>query len=230
MRTRIALGLTAISVGVLGLAVLPASASVDKSKTISSSALKALENNINKGKHLRYEATYKSVSNGQTTVVTIAQDPPKSDFSTSSGQVIDTGKSTYYCSDQGGKSQCLSTSTGTNPFVDLEDLFSPGAALAAFGEAKEGLVEKALGIKVSSASAKYAGQSSTCVTVKEKSNSGKYCVTKQGLLAYSSASSSSGSSGGYFEMTKYSSSPSSSLFALPAGATTVTLPGGVSIP
>jgi hypothetical protein len=51
-------------------------------------------------------------------------------------------------------------------------------------------------------------------------------VTKQGLLSY--ASSTSGS--GYFELTKYQSKPPASLFALPAEATTQTLPGGASIP
>jgi hypothetical protein len=58
-----------------------------------------------------------------------------------------------------------------------------------------------------------------------KGNGGKYCVTKQGLLSYSGSSSS-----GYFELTKFSTKPAATLFALPAGATTVTLPGGVSIP
>ena len=34
----------------------------------------------------------------------------------------------------------------------------------------------------------------------------------------------------YFELTKYSSKPPANLFSLPAGATTVTVPGGRSIP
>ena len=49
-------------------------------------------------------------------------------------------------------------------------------------------------------------------------------MTKQGLLSYS------GANGSYFEFSHDSGSPSSSLFQTPAGATTVTLPGGVSIP
>jgi hypothetical protein len=57
-----------------------------------------------------------------------------------------------------------------------------------------------------------------------RGKSGKYCVTKQGLLSYSGTPSS------YFQLTKYSSTPSASLFSLPAGATTATLPGGASIP
>ncbi len=62
-------------------------------------------------------------------------------------------------------------------------------------------------------------------TVTVRQVEGRYCVTKQGLLSYSGSSSSS-----YFELTKYSSKPPASLFSLPAGATTQTLPGGTSIP
>ena len=98
-------------------------------------------------------------------------------------------------------------------------------ALGALAEAKEGLVSKLLGIKVSSSSASYAGQPSTCLTVSVHGKGGKYCVTKQGLLSYSGSSSSD-----YFQMTKYSSKPPASLFTLPAGATTVTVPGGISTP
>ncbi len=223
MGTRIAAGVVAISACLLGVTVLPASAAVDKS--ISSSSLKQLENSLNKAKHLTYEAVYKSSEGGQNTTVTIAQAPPKSYFSTSSGQAIDTGSKTYYCSSSGGKQTCLSTGSGSNPFLSLEDIFSPAAAVSAFTEAKEGLVSRLLGIKVSSSSATFAGQSATCVTVTVKGKGGKYCVTKQGILAYSGTSSTSN-----FQLTHYSGSPPSSLFSLPAGATTATLPGGVSIP
>ena len=85
-------------------------------------------------------------------------------------------------------------------------------------------MSRLLGIKVSSSSASFAGQSSTCVTVNVHGKGGKYCVTKKGLLSYS------GSGANYFELTKYSATPPSSLFNLPAGATTETLPGGASIP
>ena len=77
---------------------------------------------------------------------------------------------------------------------------------------------------MSSTSASFAGQSATCVTVTSQGKSGKYCVTKQGILAYA------GSSSGYFQLTKFTSSPPASLFQLPAGATTVTIPGGGTLP
>ena len=204
---------------VLGLAT-PAGAAHGK---LTPAQLKALTNSVNHSKKATFEAVYKSVGLGSDASVTIAQSPPKSLFSTSGGVVVDTGSKTYYCTTSGGSNTCLAAGT-TNPFIGIEDIFSPAAALAAFGEAKEGLVSRALGIKLAESSETIAGQASTCVTVTVKGKADKYCVTKQGVLAYS------GSGGQYFELTKFVKTPPSSLFQLPAGATTETLPGGVSIP
>lgn len=252
----------AVALGLGALVVVPALPASGRS--VSGPNLKALTKSINRAKTLTYLAQYTSVNSGQKTTVTIAQAPPKSNFSTSTGTVINNGKTTYYCSSTGstgnsgnsgttsnsgntgntgntgnsGNSgastttsttapkssmQCLSVK-GSNPLLGLEDLFSPTVALGALAEAKEGLVSRLLGIKVSSSSATFAGQPSTCVTVTVRGKGGKYCVTKQGLLSYSGSSSS------YFELTKYSSKPPASLFSLPAGATTQTLPGGTSTP
>lgn len=63
-------------------------------------------------------------------------------------------------------------------------------------------ISKLLGIKVSSSSASFAGQPSTCVTLSVHGKGG----------------------------TEYSSEPSASLFSLRAGVTTATVPGGGSIP
>ena len=213
-------------------------------KSVSAPNLKALTKTINNAKHLTYYVQYTSVSGGKKSSVTIAQAPPKSYFATADSSIVNNGKSTYYCtanadsgnSGNSGNSgatttttskatqQCL-TEKGANPLLGIEDVFSPTVALSALAEAKEGLVSKLLGIRVSSSSASYAGQPSTCLTVSVHGKGGKYCVTKQGLLSYSGSSSSD-----YFQMTKYSSKPPASLFTLPAGATTVTAPGGNSIP
>jgi len=246
MRTRLAIMTVALGLGALVL--LPPLPASGKASPLN---VKALTNSINRAKNLTYLAQYTSVSNGQTTTVTIAQSPPKSNFSTSSGSVINNGKTTYYCSSNSGSSgnsgntgstsnsgnsgassttttskgtmQCLSVK-GANPLLGLENIFSPAVALGALAEAKQGLVSRLLGIKVSSSSATFAGQPSTCVTVTVRGKGGKYCVTKQGILSYS------GSSTSYFKLTKYSSKPPASLFSLPTGATTQTLPGGSSIP
>jgi hypothetical protein len=218
MRTRVGAGVLLAVAGMVAVGVVPASA-----KGVSASNLKQIEANLAKGKHLTYEAVYKSVSSGQTQTITIAQAPPKSNFSTSTGEVVNTGSKTYYCSTEGTTQTCLNAGTD-NPFVGLEDIFSSSAALGAFAEAKEGLVARALGINVTQSSASFGGQASTCVTVTVKGKGGKYCVTKQGILSYS------GGSGSYFQLTKFTTKPPASLFTLPAGATTATLPGGVSIP
>ena len=214
--------------------------------------IKALTNSINRAKNLTYLAQYTSVSSGQSTTVTIAQSPPKSNFSTSerqrdqqrqddllllvqSGSSGNSGNSGSGNSGNSGNSgsvarprppqaqQCLSVK-GANPLLGVENIFSPAVALGALAEAKQGLVSRLLGIKVTSSSASFAGQPSTCVTVTVRGKGGKYCVTKQGILSYS------GSSTSYFKLTKYSSKPPASLFSLPAGATTQTLPGGALHP
>ena len=46
----------------------------------------------------------------------------------------------------------------------------------------------------------------------------KYCVTDSGILAYAA------SAGSTFELTSFTSSPAASDFALPAGATVITVP------
>jgi hypothetical protein len=256
MRTR-SLTFTTVAIGALGLGTLVLGAAPPASaKSVSSQNLKSLSQQINKGKHLTYSVVYKSVSDGTTSTVTIAQAPPKTYFASGGSVIINNGKTTYYCSpgesgnsgdsgnsgsgnsgDSGnsgntgagstttsttkasssGSLQCL-TSKGSSPLADTEDLFSAGSVLSVFSEAEESAVARVLGIKVSGSTAKYAGQSSTCISVARKGQSGKYCVTKQGLLSYS------GSGKNYFEMTKYSAHPSSSLFTLPAGATTNTIP------
>src|SRR5215472_13264355 len=88
----------ALSVGAVAtVPTLPAAG-----KSVSSSKLKALANSINRAKHLTYVAEYTYVDGRQKQTVTIAQQPPKSNFSTSGGSVVDNGKSTYYCSSNGG--------------------------------------------------------------------------------------------------------------------------------
>ena len=228
---------TAAATAALGLATLalPATASA---KPVSNANLKALSDSIKRAKHLTYMATYTTVSGSQTSTVTIAQKPPKSNFSSSGGQVINDGKSTYYCSTNGSSGTggsgatgstgstgasgssaptCISVK-GSNPLLGLQSAFSPALALSAFAQARQGIVSRVLGIKVSSSSATFAGQPSTCVTVSVRGRSAKYCVTKKGVLAYS------GTSSNYFKLTGYSSKPSASLFTLPAGATTRSIP------
>jgi hypothetical protein len=213
--------------------------------TAKSPNLQNLSNELNKAKHVTYYAQYKDVSGGQTTTITIAQAPPKSLFSSADGSlVVNTGKATYYCSANSGNTgntgntantgntgsttttttkpksteQCYSEK-GANPLLGTEALFSGAALTGVFAQAEESAIARALGIHVSTSSGNFGGQSATCVTVTRRGRGAKYCVTPQGVLAYESTGKSN-----YFELTKYSSHPPPSLFELPAGATTVTVP------
>ncbi len=244
MRTRALTIAAAVGLALVVLPVLPASA-----KSLSQNQIKSLENKLNQGKKLTYSATYVS-SDGST--VTISQQSGKSNFSTSDGSsVVNTGKKTYFCSksDSGnsgssgnsgnsGSSGSITTTTkagslncvtesGANPLLGVEGLFSPTILTTVLNEAKTSAIARALGINVTTSSQTIAGQPSTCVSATVKGKTGKYCVTNQGLLAYIG-----GTTGNTFKMTKYSSKPSASLFQLPAGATTVTVPSipNVSIP
>jgi hypothetical protein len=243
MRTRL-VGIAAFAVGaLLAGPALPASA-----QTVSSPDLKALANTIDRARDSTYDAQYISVTNGQRATVIVAQEPPKSVFSSSGSSIIDDGKTTYFCSaspsatsntgntgtttntgstgsgstttaSSSGPQQCVAEQ-GTNPLLGLQDIFSPRVALGALAEAKQGLGATADGIKVSSSSATIAGQPSTCIAVTVQGKGGKYCVTKQGILSYAGSSSSD-----YFRLTKFSAKPPAGLFTLPAGATTSTVPG-----
>jgi hypothetical protein len=69
----------------------------------------------------------------------------------------------------------------------------------------------------------YAGLQAKCLHYTSASQTVTYCVTDSGILAYAQ------SPGGTFELTGFSSAPPASDFALPAGATIVTVPN-VSVP
>ncbi|HWE67512.1 MAG TPA: hypothetical protein VG298_12810, partial [Acidimicrobiales bacterium] len=141
----VGLGCAAVLAASVALSTLPAAtggtagaAAAAKAPTgVTPASLKALEKLFSKAKHLTYAATYKSVDGGQSEKVTIAQAPPKSNFTSSGGSVIDTGHKTFYCSTQTGKPTCLS-SGDSNPFTGLEQLFSPTLAITAFSQAALG--------------------------------------------------------------------------------------------
>jgi len=213
MRTRLFSGVgvaVAVALALVVLPTLPASA-----KGLTNSQIQQLENKLNQGKKVTYSATYVS-SDGST--VTISQQSGKSNFTTSDGSsIINTGKKTYYCS-----------KSDTGSLGSLVNLFSPALLLNVLNEDKVSAEARALGIKVTTSSQKFAGQNATCLSATVRGKTGKYCVTDQGLLAYVG-----GTGGSTFKMTKYSSNPDPSLFKLPTNATTVTIPSipsGGSVP
>jgi hypothetical protein len=162
-----------------------------------------------------YTITGAGAESNQT--VTIEQSPPKSLFSTSNGSDINTGTTSYFCSTASGAATCYSTTT-SNPLASLAALFSPATALTELKAAQTEAAARAAGYSASFSTQSFAGQSSTCASFATAGQSVKYCVTKQGVLAYSGSGASS------FTLTSYSSSVPASDFALPSGATVVTIP------
>jgi hypothetical protein len=167
------------------------------------------------------KATFKAVYNvvpttGASETVTIEQAPPKTVLALSNERVIDTGTATYFCS---SSNQCFSEGS-TNPLASLTALFSPQTALTEFRAVQASAAAHAAGYNVAISSGSYGGQSTTCANITGTGSPVKYCVTKQGLLAYAS------SSGGTFSLSSYSGSPPASDFSLPAGATVITIPSG----
>ena len=244
MRTR---AVTVATVAAVGLGRrrrarrrLPASA-----KSISTPNLKALTEQHQPGQEADLlGARTSSVSDGQTTTVTIAQSPPKSNFSDLERQrVINTGKTTYYCSPNSGSNSGNSGNTGSansgnsgnsGSTTTTRPRRAGGSAvrhreraptrcsasrtssarpslLSVLTEAKVAAVARALGIKVSTSSATFAGQPSTCVTVTVQGPVGQVLRDQAGPPVVLGASSRSD----YFKLTKYSSNPPASLFTLP---------------
>jgi hypothetical protein len=184
--------------------------------TSSASKLDALSSSVQAGEKLTFKSVYTVTTASKTEIVTVEQSPPKSVFSTNDGSVIDTGTASYFCS-AGATPTCLDSGI-SNPLAILSDIFNPATVLSGLKDAQAQAAANAAGYTISFSSGSYAGQSTTCATINGSGNTAKYCVTKQGILAYVSTT------GATFALTSYSSSPAASDFALPAGATVMTVP------
>ena len=114
MRTRVASSaVAALAAAALGLAVVVLPALPASAKGLTQSQINAIEKNLNHGKKLTFSATYTAVNGSQKSTVTIAQAPPKSNFSSGTSSVINNGKTTYICSAGGGGNSGSSGSSGT---------------------------------------------------------------------------------------------------------------------
>lgn len=194
------------------------SAGGDQSKQLNDFAA-----SIKSGKQATFKAVYTYSGSGSNGTVTIEQKPPKTVFMAGGGEVIGTGTTTYFCSTGGTTPSCLSSGT-SNPLAALSQLFNPDNAVTAIQQAESAAAAHASGYNVSFSTQSFAGLDAECVTVAAQSETGKYCVTKTGILAYSGTATEN------FVLTSFSGNVSDSAFDLPAGASTVTLPPGVSIP
>jgi len=175
---------------------------------------------VQAGQHATFKAVYTTHSaTAPSQTITIEQMPPKSVFGTTSGSVINDGTHTYFCSSSGGQAQCVSESGATgNPLASITAIFSPATVLSEFQAAQSAAATHTLGYSFAFSSETYAGVPTKCVNFTHATQTVKYCVTDSGILAYAS------SAGNTFELTSFTSSPAASDFALPSGATVITVP------
>jgi len=192
------------------------STSVPADESSLAAKIGALSSLLKKADKATYKAQYAIVNGSTTQMLTIEQSPPKSVFTTKGDRVIDTGKTTYYCTTS-GKATCVSSKT-TNPLASLEAVFSAASVLAELQAGQAQADAHVAGYNITFTSGSYAGQSASCANLSTSAESVKYCVTQQGIVAFVSSLSAT------FTLTSYSSSPPASDFALPAGATVTSAP------
>ncbi|HEX3425592.1 MAG TPA: hypothetical protein VHT30_05635 [Acidimicrobiales bacterium] len=177
------------------------------------SELNALAATIKGGETAVYKAVYSSSGQGVTGQVTIEQKPPKSLFKSGSGEAIDTGSAAYYCTTT-PPATCISEGTGSaDPLSALVQAFSPSAIATALQEAASQLAAHVQGYNAQFSTGTFAGVAADCVIVTSSGQTGKYCVTKGGVLAYAGSITES------LQLTSYSTSVADGDFDLPAGAT-----------
>jgi hypothetical protein len=110
-----------------------ASSATTSASTAAASALSKLQglsSTIQAAEKKPFKAVYTITNaNTATQTVTVEQSPPKSAFGTKSGDVIDTGTASYYCTTTSTPATCLSAGT-SNPLAALVAVFSPETVLA----------------------------------------------------------------------------------------------------
>lgn len=201
-------------------------------------SLRSLQSEIQKGEKASYEATYETIgSGGPSSVITFAQEPGGKYAFTGPGtggsgatDVVGDGNNQYACSQSSGSAQwtCLQSAEapgtsgyGAAPFFDFTGAFVYGLA-----EALE--VEAAIeGFKVTNSTTSVNGIPLKCVSLRGKVNGqvGDYewCVTANGILGLAKYAGGSAGDGSSFEITKLNTSPASSIFEPPSGASITTL-------
>jgi len=202
----------------------------------AASKLDALSGNVKAAQKSSFQAAYTSTGGGSTSTVTLAQSPPKQLFSStddsgSTTSLINTGTTTYSCTtDSGGTATCTSIGGGLagSALTSLINVYNGSAALTVLKGWQSTLAAHIAGASLTFTDETIAGQPSNCAHWSHAGDGATYCVTSSGVLAKVESSSSSG--GSSFTLTSYSKSPPASAFAVPQGATVVTIPSGVSVP
>jgi hypothetical protein len=203
----------------------------------TTSKLSELTGNVKSAQKSTFQAVYTATHGGSTSTITLAQSPPKQLFSStdSSGSttsLVNTGTTTYSCSGgSGGTATCTSIGgrVAGSALTGLIGIYNGSAALTVLNTWQTVVESHVSGASLTFTDETIAGQASTCAHWSYHGDQATYCVTSTGVLA--KVGSSGGSSGGQsFVLTSYTSSPPASSFAIPQGATVVTVPSGVPVP
>jgi hypothetical protein len=192
--------------------------------------LTALQTSVKSLKNATFKASYTGTgSDGKQTTITFEQKPPKFAFLINGqGLMLDNGTTSYFCSTNSGTPSCISYGGSGNPLAGLLGLYNGTTLLPLLQEWQSQVEAKLAGANVTFSSQTFAGQAAKCVNWSYQGQSAKWCVTDAGLAAYYGGSGSGGS--GSFSLTGFSTSVNDADFSLPAGATTITIPAGISIP
>jgi hypothetical protein len=187
---------------------------------------------LQSGAPATFEATYVTTGSAPATVVYAVQPPTGVAFDdTPSGGTGDTtpvhivvnSSGEFACSESGADAQWTCQKLGTADTATenkIFDFYTPAHWVSFLKEFS--LAAGLAGDKVTSSTMTVNGFAMNCVDLVAPGVTGTstICTTAQGILGYVNVASDSVS----FEIEKYSTSPPSSLFALPPGATITTTP------
>jgi hypothetical protein len=186
--------------------------------------LNTFTSKINTSPDASFEATYVTTGSSPATIIFAATPPNELLFQgLGSGQLLQNSTGSYNCIPAtGGGTSCTRLSTqlfntqkavyalySGKYWIDFLRIYSTIAGLA--------------GVKITASSMTVNGFALSCIVVNggtQNQGTSTWCETSAGILAYVQVQSK----GTAFELKSYTANPPASLFALPAGATVITLP------
>jgi hypothetical protein len=217
--------------GLTGCSIVKAVKKVEHDVEGNKSTIDAFTNKIQSGESTTFEATYVTTGGSPATIV-YAVEPPTglafTDIPTASGvssaDVIVNSSGEYSCTPPSTASSTWSCEKlGTASAAQENNIFSFYTPAHWIGFLRDfSLAAGLAGDKVSSSTMTVNGFAMQCVDFVAPGVAGTstICSTAQDILGYVNVASSSTT----FEIKSYSSSPPSTLFQLPAGATITTVP------
>jgi hypothetical protein len=217
-----------------GETAVKAGRSIEKSVRGNQATIDSFTTNLKSSEGATFEATYKTSGASPATVVYAVKPPngvsftdtPSGKNSTGRVHIIANSTGEYFCGPPTGSQSaphCEKTAAlGASTERGLFDFYTPAhwiGFLKGFS-----LAAGFAGDKVTSSTKRLNGFTMPCVDFRAAGVPGRstICTASQGIVGYVKVAGDATS----FQLTKYSSSPSASLFKLPAGAkvTTITIP------